>query len=234
MAPNPSLRFILSNFGYIIDFKKVVIANCKHFCVCIVIILALLSVASCTDPEYKHLPQKDIDSDELLKHIVPEKLVQYWQLEDVPGYKDGEAYQLLFSKGNIGRNKIPDYSKDTINMNGFFRGCMPSFCVYRIRHLLNNKWQTVDSEEHLKEFVGQIDNEYEAFIIAKLNNFEVDSLNEGNGFIKTEDGYILKVMKYRSCPKSKESFTIFITKNGELKNIKSQGYYLKTKDCVIS
>lgn len=150
----------------------------------------------------------------------------------MPGSEGGWSYNLLFSRGDIKGNIIPKDSEKVILSSGFFSDCMPAYCAYRIRYLREGKWKIADSEIGLKEFIGEIDNQYEAFLIAKINHFEIDRSGEGNGYIKANGGYQLRVMRYEMCPESKESFTMFVARNGELKNIESHGYYLQTNNCL--
>src|SRR5690606_28462008 len=104
----------------------------------------------------------------------------------------------------------------------------------RIAFLENNVWKIVRSKEELKNFIGEIDNENEAYLIGKINDYSIDYYSEkGNGFLKSEDGYKIKMMIYNNCPESKESFTLFITNEGKIQNLKSNGFYLKSKNCIV-
>ena len=60
-------------------------------------------------------------------------------------------------------------------LNGFFSGCQPSICAYRITYLENNHWKTVKSEQELKNFIGEINNVCEAFLIGEINHCCVSS-----------------------------------------------------------
>lgn len=119
-------------------------------------------------------------------------------------------------------------------LNGFFSGCQPSICAYRITYLENNHWKTVKSEQELKNFIGEINNVCEAFLIGEINHYSIDlNSKKGNGFIKETNGFMIKMMKYSSCPESKESFTFFVNKDGSIDNLKSNGYYLRSKNCFV-
>jgi hypothetical protein len=200
----------------------------------LIIIFLMVLLNSCQD-NYIFLPEKYNNREELLKKIIPNKKVQYWQIDFYPNFQNDKfPYKLIFSKGKYDRKLVAKMPTDEHNRNGFFSGCQPIYCNYRITYLENNNWKTVDSEELLKDFIGEINNEYEAFLIAKINDYNIDSLSEkGNGYLKTENGYQLKVVKYESCPESKESFTLFIDNQGNLKKTESNGYYLKTKNCIV-
>lgn len=197
------------------------------------IAFALQMLVSCSEP-YKYLSDKNATDETLLKNIIPAKTITHWQLEYVPGFKDDKTpYDIVFQKGNIGADEIPNEPEKRIDMEGFLSGCMPGYCAYRIRYVEHGQWKLLINEDELKEFIGAIDNEYEAFLIARLKDFSIDNSHEGNGFLKADDGYFLKVMKYKSCPESKEEFKLFVSKDGSLERIKSLGYYMNSKDCIM-
>lgn len=193
-----------------------------------------LLLCSCQD-EYQHLPEKATYNEELLKAIIPAKNIQYWQLEHFPNNEENSNFnKILITKGTYNKNIIDKPPQHEDDWNGFFRGCMPSYCAYRITYLENNQWKVVTSEPQLKLFIGKIDNVFEALLIATTEGYDTDSESEhGNGYIETGTGFILKVMKYKNCPESKESFTMFVDQNGNISNIRSRGYYLRTDGCII-
>lgn len=193
-----------------------------------------LFLTSCSE-NFEKLPSKYSDREGLLKKIEPGNKVQYWQLEYIPNnFDDSKNALVLYSSGKYGNQKEKMPLGKKFDFNGFFSGCNPSLCVYRITYLENNVWKIVRSEEDLKKFIGEIDNEFEAFLIGLINNYSIDGNSEkGNGFSKEENGYKIKMMLYKNCPESKESFTFFVDKTGKLSQLKSNGYYLKSKDCIV-
>ncbi len=194
-------------------------------------IFCILFFCSCNQ-NFETLSAKNAENEVLLKKIIPNKTVKYWQIEHFPNYKtDKLDFEILFSKGNTENISIP---KSKFNLNGFFSGCHPSLCAYRITYLENDQWKIVRSEKELKTFIDKVDNVYEAYLIGKINEYDIDqNSEEGNGFLKVEDGYTLKMMKYNNCPESKESFTLSVNYDGTLANIKSNGFYYKSTDCII-
>ena len=200
-----------------------------------ILLLFVLILSSCSE-KFEKLSEKDSDRDILLKQIQPNKNIQYWQLEHFPNYKDDDKFSdVLYSFGKCTKTekeKIPINKND---WNGFFSGCHPSLCAYRITFLENNEWKTVKSEEELKNFIGEINNKSEAFLIGIINGYSIDLYSEkGNGFLEIKNGFKIRMMKYESCPESKESFTFIVNKDGQITNLKSNGYYLKSKDCIVS
>ncbi len=195
-------------------------------------IFIFIVLNSCTE-KFQKLSSSKSDTEELLKKIAPNKNVQYWQLERIPNWKDeSKNFEILFTKGSYKSTEtLPDYGN---NGNGFFSDCQPLYCAYRIAFLENNVWKIVRSKEELKSFIGEIDNENEAYLIGKINDYSIDYYSEkGNGFLKSKDGYKIKMMIYNNCPESKESFTLLITNEGKIQNLKSNGFYLKSKNCIV-
>jgi hypothetical protein len=189
----------------------------------IVIILAFI-LNSCEE-KYSSLTEKNTNVENLLTNIKPNKNIKYWQLEYFSVKKIKNIPDKIILKKGKYINELP--------ITEFKRGFFGALISYRIIYFEDSQWKVVDNENLLKQFIGEIDNKYEAFLIAKINNYSIDSeLQEGNGYIKTDFGYKIKVMKYKSCPVSKESFTMLITKDGQIENTKSNGIYFKSSDCI--
>ena len=197
----------------------------------VITIFFILFLCSCNQ-KFEKISETNAETEALLKKIQPNKKVKYWQLEYFPNYKtEALDFEILFSKGNSANQPIP---KNEFDLSGFFSDCHPSLCAYRITYLENGKWKVLRSENELKNFIDKIDNVYEAFLIGKINGYKIDNSSEkGNGFIKQNDGFKLNMMKYESCPKSKESFTFFVNKKGVIQDLENNGFYLKTKDCIV-
>lgn len=191
------------------------------------IVIIFFSLLSCSE-NLEKLPEKYRSDEYLLKQIKPNSTVEYWQIDYVTGFSPDK----IFSSGNLNLIKEIRLPKNQ-NLGGFFTGCQPSYCNYRILYIENNKWNFVQDKDELKKFIGKIDNEYEAFLIARINNYDIDSKSNGNGFEKTDYGYKLKVMVYKSCPETKRSFIVTVDKNGKLNKLKDLGYYLQSGDCII-
>ncbi|UQB69589.1 hypothetical protein [Epilithonimonas zeae] len=152
-------------------------------------ILILLFFLNSCNKNFTKLPEKETYDEELLKSIIPIKNVEYWQVD----YVYGISPEKIFSNGNTELAKLIPIPEAKTG-NGFFSGCQPSYCNYRILYLKNKNWYFVQSIEELREFIGKIDNEKEAFLIARINDYDIDyKSSKGNGFLKTNYGYKLKV-----------------------------------------
>nr|WP_315247873.1 hypothetical protein [uncultured Flavobacterium sp.] len=192
-----------------------------------IIIIVFLVLISCDQVKYQSLKAKETDIENLLKHINPNKDYDYWEIN----FSLAISSNVIFFKGNKELKQKYNYKQ---NHFGFFSGCQPMTCNYNIIYLENGKWNYILSEAELATFINKIDNPEEAFLITRINKYNIDSNNQkGNGFVKTKNGYDLKVMKYISCPESKESFVVSIDSTGKLIKSESQGFYLKTKDCIV-
>ncbi len=192
-------------------------------------ILSLFIISCNGNSNYTSLSDEEVDIEFQLRSINPnDDEIEYWEVN----------YIMLFEPETIhftGNEDLKSSLENKEFVNGFFQQCHPLHCTYNIVYYKNGEWNSISSEQDLKKFIGEIDNEFEAFLIARINEFYIDfSDSEGNGFYKSGENYFLKVMKYESCPVSKESFLLEITEDGEIKSQKSLGYYYKSKDCIIS
>jgi len=193
----------------------------------LLIVIIIFSLISCNE-SFEKLPEKYRSDEYLLKQIKPSSKIEYWQIDYVTGFSPDK----IFSSGNLNLSKkIP--LPENQNLGGFFTGCQPLYCNYRILYIENNKWNFVQDKDELTKFIGKIDNEFEAFLIARINGYDIDSKSQGNGFKKTDYGYKLKVMIYNSCPETKKSFIITVDENGKLNKLKDLGYYLQSGDCIV-
>ncbi|MBD3906934.1 hypothetical protein NAL32_19900 [Chryseobacterium sp. Ch-15] len=193
----------------------------------LIIVIIFFSLISCLE-NFEKLPEKYRSDENLLKQIKPNSKIEYWQIDYVTGFSPDK----IFSNGNLNLIKEIQFPKNH-NLGGFFTECQPLHCNYRILYIENNKWNFVQDKDELKKFIGKIDNEYEAFLIARINNYNIDSKSNGNGFEKTDYGYKLKVMVYNSCPETKQSFIVTVDKKGKLNKLTDLGYYLQSGDCII-
>lgn len=192
-----------------------------------IIVITFLIFISCNDANYQSLNSKEAGVESLLKKINPNKEYAYWEIN----FSMAITPHVIFSKGDKNLKQKNNYQP---NQSGFFIGCQPMSCSYSIIYFENERWNYVLNNEELITFINKIDNPEEAFLIAKINGYTVDSYNKkGNGYLKTKNGYELKVMKYQSCPESKESFRVAVDSLGKLSTIESLGFYLKTKNCII-
>ncbi|WP_281239947.1 hypothetical protein [Flavobacterium praedii] len=192
-----------------------------------IIAIIFFSLISCNNIEYNSLEPEKTETENLLKKIIPNKNYEYWEIN----YVYGLTPKVIFSRG---KKELKKTFKTEGISGGFFIGCQPGYCYYTINFLENGKWNSLKDKEELAKFISKIDNVEEAFLIARINDYDIDSNNKnGNSYALTKDGYKLKVMKYNNCPKTKESFLILVDSNGKIKQTENLGFYLKTKDCIV-
>lgn len=183
-------------------------------------------IISCKE-NFENIPEEYTTKNFLLKQIKPSSKIEYWQIDYISLLTPNKIY----SEGNQNLLKNIPFPEN-IKLGGFFTGCQPLQCNYRISYIENNKWNFVQDKSELEKFIGKIDNEFEAFLIAIINGYSIDSKPQGNGFVKTNNGYKLKVMLYNNCPETKKSFIVSVDKNGKLNIMKDLGYYSQKKDCI--
>jgi|SRR5690606_38380487 len=196
----------------------------KSFC----FLAILFFLFSCgKNSEYSSLTKEQINNEFLLKSINPnDPRIEYWEIN----YLNLLTPEIIYFTGNTELKP----SLEDRQLNGFFQGCQPLHCAYNIIYFKNDNWQSVTSDQELKKFIGKVDNEYKAFLSAKIDGFSIDSQNKkGNGFLISDKEFFLKVMKYESCPESKESFLLQLSSDGKIMSRKSLGYYYKSTDCII-
>ena len=123
----------------------------------LIIGIIFFSLISCNE-NFEKLPEKYRSDEYLLKQIKPNSKIEYWQIDYVTGFYPDK----IFSSGNLNLSKeIP--LPENQNLGGFFTGCQPLYCNYRILYIENNKWNFVQDKDELTKFIGKIDNEFEAF-----------------------------------------------------------------------
>ena len=93
----------------------------------------------------------------------------------------------------------------------------------------DDDFKEIRNDKSLIEFIGEIDNIYEAILILYLNGFSYDN-NHPSSYKKLKDGYLFKTTKFYYCPNKSEEKIITTNINGITK-IKSNGFYEVTDDC---
>lgn len=191
-----------------------------------IVIIFCLGFISCKE-SFEKLPDDSSRDIFLLKMIQTNKNIEYLRIDEIFGFSSLKKEEI----GNYIRSlefPIPENE----NYGSIFPGCQPMYCALRIAYIENNKWNFVTNYDELKLFINEIDNEYEAFLIARINGYEIDNVPYGNGFVKTNFGYKLKVMKYDICPQTKQGFIIHVYKNGDFREIKALDIYFKSH-CIV-
>jgi hypothetical protein len=146
---------------------------------------------------YKLLPSACRDRDSLIRFIIPDKSYSYWNYVDAdpsPGYGS-----VRFSQG------IKPAGVTFIKpADGFFSGCVPSWCSHFIAYVYQGKLGYITSEEQLTGFLAHIDNLQEAVLLAELSNIGYVDTNlrpKGASYKLTKDGYDLILMNHNFARK---------------------------------
>src|SRR5690606_30686949 len=144
----------------------------------LLLIIISFTICSCGE-RFETLSDDKTYCVSLMENIQSSKKIDYLRVDLMYGGSSFKKYEY----GNYEKSLVIPLSKDE-NAGSIFARCQPSYCVYRIAYIENDRWNFVANEEGLKLFIGEIDNEYEAFLIAKINGYEIDTVPEGNGFKK--------------------------------------------------
>lgn len=161
----------------------------------------------------------------LISNIIPNKDILYWK------YVETLSNKVVREVGNrklLAKYKIEEPSE------GFFSECMPGYCYSYIVYIDNKGLHYVTNEKTLLSFIRTIDNISEAILVAKTQGLWIDQENEkGGSYKKTKTGYKMNLLKYNGCPETYESIFFTIDFDGQF-NLKSNGIYKKTDNCIVS
>ncbi len=164
--------------------------------------------------------------DSLGLKINPNKNYEYWQYATYyQGYGDQKIeYNVLNQGGDTSLRKKINEKINPIKVLGIFQGGHPSYrCNYAI-YIENEKVNYIKTEEEFRNFLGSIDNLEEAILLARTYGYLVGSEPLVSEYKKTENGFILHLLKYYEYPPSKELIEIKIHKDGFVKT-KSLGIF---------
>jgi hypothetical protein len=187
----------------------------------------IILLTSCQNIGFSKLKSTANDFQYLLKSINCNDNVEYWELNYV-----FDKQETIFQLGDL---KLKDKIVRCDGQKGFFPGCHPLFCNYHIVYFKKGLQYNVTTRDSLKLFIGHIDNKEEAFLIALINDYNIDWDHwQGRSYQETKGGYLLKVSKIDYCPEKRESFLVFVDKDGSLTIVKSLGIYYQTKLCITS
>jgi len=146
---------------------------------------------SCQEAEKEFQSYKyDISEDlfqSLSQNLNPDESYTYWAfLRSIHGF--GEA-TILYEEGLTNQKKLLNLR---FNLNGFFSGGHHAAIYYYILAVKNGKVYKIETKESLIKFLNKIDTKEEALLIARINDFLIDScLSEGSSYRKVKDGYEL-------------------------------------------
>ncbi|MCA9645810.1 MAG: hypothetical protein KC492_34200, partial [Myxococcales bacterium] len=116
---------------------------------------------------------------------------------------------------------------------GFHISCRPGFCTHGVAFTRGNEVGLADDLDELKAFLGPIDTEGEATLIAWAEGYNPGTCDElKKGTKKTKDGFELVVEKMTAdCPIEISEMKLKISTNGELKEL-SKKVKSKNGACV--
>ena len=171
------------------------------------------------------------DRNKLIEQIKPNKEYVYWEYATfTPDLYNNQKEVIRKCGDTLIRNNYTFYPPES----GFFNECLPGTCFSYATYIENDDVHYVTDEVEMKKFIGKIDNLAEAILILKMYDLWFDPKEKKAGsFKKTNNGFELYMMKYKSCPETKESIKVEIDSIGNFK-LKNNGIYYKSNNCIMS
>jgi len=189
-------------------------------------LIITVDIYSCSG--YKKLSVEYNDESKLITFVNPDKAYTYWEFDRGVGSHHNE---ILFSKGKkpngvVFQSRV--YSK-------LFQGCAPGFCFKYIVYVYNGKVGYVTNTKELKDFLGNIDNLYEAVLLARATNeYQVDDNIKGGAYqIKSDTIYNLRLTRSFGCPDTKKTFYLKIEKSKGIVDTATLTTFYKGTGCEI-
>jgi hypothetical protein len=136
-----------------------------------------------------------------------------------PGNYDKKNKNLVRLIGDENENLVLSKSK-----YGFGSFCHPGNCSWYISAKTNLNVKTINTQKKLKKFIGNIDNQYDAWLlILPLNDGPTPRYIYGN-YKEIEEGFLIQIPAHESSGHS-ESFSrdeqiYLVTQKGEILKIK--------------
>jgi hypothetical protein len=179
---------------------------------------------------YVQFPDSYRSRDTLVRHVIPDKHYTYWEF-DAGQFDTTKNGRVLFSKG------VKPTGVEFKDPRGhMLQACMPGFCYKYIAYVYDGKIGYINSDAGLKQFIGNVDNLYEAVLMAELSLgifIDVDSDARGGSYKPDTNGSFNFILThFILCPMSKEAVQVIVTKDGAVKEIKRKTYH-KEKDCAV-
>lgn len=210
-------------------------------------IFVLLLVISCNKLSLKqekqqfHQLKEGYCYDNLLKNIIPNKNdIQNWGIikknndsifsQDIIFTKEildeKTSEKILKNDTTFGFILDEGIIDENSSENKQIFGCEYFGFTYSIFYLKNNQWYYIHQNKNLKEFIEKIDNAYEASIIAVLNGAVFNKMDKKcRGYLKTNDNYTIKAIKYSDINNCYACFNILIDKKGNIHYTKINKMY---------
>jgi hypothetical protein len=160
---------------------------------------------------------------ELIKNIKPKSNYKNWKL--VTSYDSIIHYSA--KNFSIPKDSKSGYFSLVTKSSPIFWSSSSCYIIIKEK----DNFKEIRDEKSLIEFVGEIDNIYEAILILYLNGFSYDYSNPST-YSKLKNGYRFKITKFYSCPNKSEEKIITTDLKG-ITEIKSNGFYKVTDDCYM-
>jgi hypothetical protein len=170
------------------------------------------------------------------EQIDPTLALDNWELTLSDGYtNDGSA---VFSEGNKCANSTDSLlcttQLDSLREeSGFRNACAPGYCFYYLKYQLGDSIQSINENNELVNFLGEISTPSEAVLLAFLSDYSYQTNNKTLGAIKeVTNGYELILTKrVNDCPIQVNRFHLKVENTGSI-TIINEEIYSKSEYCI--
>jgi hypothetical protein len=200
------------------------------------IALPLLLILSCSnglvDPElYEPLPDYD-DLDFSL--VEPSSPFLLWEIREGV---EGGPHRVVASGGISSRDAVAaevlaQFDAATAT-TGFDVGCLPGYCYKYVVTLQGSTVRTWNTVPQLVEFMGTINNEVEAAIVASAGGYYWGRTGDTGGIRDVFDGYELVVLRIvRFCaPVQTNRYVVVVSAAGVLRELRGE-VWSRSSACI--
>lgn len=173
---------------------------------------------------YNNVPFDYLET--IFEHIQPDSTIEYWEFRQRGFY---DSCIIICSGGDYTKAFKTSEVKETW---GFYAS---QGVYYYLVFVKNDSVFTCTSRNGLLNFMGKIDNIYEALYIINKNGFYAHPYDKKVGLYKlTNDGYnILGIKTISDCPINQDRYFLKVSFDGTLYSEYIDKYYYNKNECII-
>jgi hypothetical protein len=205
----------------------------------IIALAGVLFVQGCDEDRAPPLAPNDFRSiphfDELdFSKIVPSMATDYWELrsQHVDIATGGFQFWAIATGGSLEKGQLPDTIQAKIDSThvseGFGTACYPYYSCffYYIVFVHDNGISTAASVDELRQFLGFIDSETEALMLARANDYYWSPESNVGEIRRVNDGFEIIALKALSlCPIDIDRFVLHvISETGQVDVLHSEDW----------
>jgi hypothetical protein len=171
---------------------------------------------------------------DLAKFINPNRPFDYWEYRWTDFFNRKYSAQWEDRVFATGGQMGSDSMKKIFPTQGFFKECMPGYCVSYILVETNHEIEQITTESQLRQFIGHIDNLQEALLVLKSYGYWFDSeVKEAGAYKFNQDAIeLLGIESISTCPLRIDRVYIKMTYDGQIETY-NLGTHSTSSDCFI-